>query len=184
MLKKSLVWAAPVIISIAAVLLLFAENYSDVTEPPTEGWSRGIKLGLTSTVTKPHLKSLKEGQLDVSYLTEEGVKKDTFNQDFELVSEETISIPVDKFTEFSWSGQHLIYSDYQSIFIGESGEKLSDISDFFPLKDQTLYSKEEELFKLDTDTLESVAIMDLEDKNTEIAVTETEQAAYIMTRTI
>ncbi|SFG67083.1 hypothetical protein SAMN05216353_1793 [Halobacillus alkaliphilus] len=184
LLKKSLVWAAPVIISIAALLLLFAENYSDVTEPPTEGWSRGIELGLTPTVTKPQLKSLKEGQLDVSYLTEKGVKKDTFNQDFELVSEETISIPVDKFTEFSWSGQNLIYSDYQSIFIGESGEKLSDISGFFPLKDQTLYSKDQELFKLDTDTLDPVSIMDLKNKNTEITVTETEQAAYIMTRTI
>jgi len=183
LLKKSLVWAAPVMISIAAVLLLFAENYSDVTEPPTEGWSQGIELGLTPTVTEPYVNLLEEEKLEVSYLTEKGVKKDTFDQNFELVSEETFPIPVDKFTKFSWSGKHLIYSNYQAIFSGESGEKISDISGFFPLKNQTLYRKDQEIFQLDTDTLESVSLMQLENKNTELAVTETEQAAYIMTKT-
>ncbi|TGB02195.1 hypothetical protein [Halobacillus salinus] len=183
-LKKSMTWIAPILIVIIGIVILFNENYQEVTEAPSEGWSREIQLGTTPNASEPSLSTTEDGDYSVSFITNDGAKQLIFDPTFEIVSDESFDIKVDKFTEIYLNGDVFLYSDYYAMYNGNTGEKITDIQDFYPLKDQVFYRQDNRIYQLHTDTMESEEIINVENEKTEVLIQQTEDQTHIATNNI
>ncbi|ARI76690.1 hypothetical protein [Halobacillus mangrovi] len=181
-IKSIMVWLAPTIIIMIAISVLFLENYQDVSEPPDDNWSRGLKIGKTSFEQEPFVHQTEDGQRSLSYLTNDGVQQNIYNDNYELISDKAYDIPVDKFTSIFVNDDKLIYSDYYSMFNGETKEKIQDITDFFPLKEKLLYKKENALYLLHTDEMTSTQLFELQDNNASLIVDQSEQGVHVISQ--
>lgn len=180
-IKKNIVWFAPLIIIFIGMSVLFSRNYAEVTEPPDSDWSREIELGTTPTFKKPLFNEIENNRLSVSFLTDQGVKQNIYNSEYDLISENHEEFPVDKFTSIFQTNNRLLYSDYYSLYDAETGEKIEAISGFYPLKDEIFYSKGNELFELQPDSLNKTSVLKLEDENTSVYGKQTSAGTFIVT---
>ncbi|KHE68698.1 DUF2975 domain-containing protein [Halobacillus sp. BBL2006] len=183
-MKKIMVWLAPMIIILTAVSILFLENYQEVTQPADDNWSRGLKVGTTPFTQEPFVHQTEDGQLSVAFLTDEGVQQNIYNEHYELASKEKYKIPLDKFTSIYLNNGKLIYANYYSMFDGETDQKIEDISEFYPLKGKLLYKKENQLFLLHTDNMESTPLLQLDNENASLLVDESKQGIHIIKKTV
>ncbi|WP_082233499.1 hypothetical protein [Halobacillus massiliensis] len=158
--RKNAVWLIPAMVILAGICLLFYENYQKVTEPPNDSWSREVNVGSTPFSTPPVLWN-KENNEMISFLTSEGITTASISPEFNIDTAASYSIPADKWTKFYIDEKALIYSDYYSMY-NESGNKISDINQFFPLKDFVLYKKDDAVYQLDPHTEEETKLLSLE----------------------
>lgn len=183
-LKKSSVWLAPVMIILIGIGILFMENYTQVTEPPSDGWSRELQVGMTPNVSEPYLSMNDSGNWSIAYITEDGVRQNTYDQQFEQVSETSFDIPVNKYTQIFLNEDTFIYSDYYSLYKGDTGEKITDIQKFYPLADAAYYRKDNVIYHLNPSTLESEQILTVDSENTEVLIEQKNEETQILTNTI
>lgn len=183
-LKKSMTWIGPIIIVIAGIMLLFNENYQEVAEPPSEGWSRDLKIGTTPNASEPSLSTMKNGGYSVAYITDNGTKRNTYNKSLELLNEESYEIPVDKFTKIYLNDDTFIFSDYYNMFNGHTGEKIAEIQDFFPLKDKVLYREDNRIYLLNTASFKGEEVVRLKGENTQVLLQQQGEEIQILTNDI
>ncbi|MCP3032790.1 hypothetical protein LF817_15805 [Halobacillus sp. A1] len=179
-MRKKLIWLLPSFIMLMGIALLFYENYQEVTEPPKQNWSREIELASTPSTADPVVQK-KESGMDISYLDENGVTKLSLDESFTIENEHTYQIPYDKWTQFYQDEENLIYSDYYGLYDGETDEKISDITRFFPLQKQIIYQEELEVMLLDPDTHEPTPLITLDEKETKLSVVEDNDSIYMLT---
>ncbi|WP_281976032.1 hypothetical protein [Halobacillus litoralis] len=181
-LKGKVIWLLPSIIVLFGITLLFMENYNEVTEPANEEWSRELEVGLTSVLRTPTTHLLDEKR-SITYITEDGVQRNIYDDRYNLLNKEVYNIPVDKFTEFYFDNNRLIFANYHNIYDEKSGEKITEIDQFFPLKNQILYTKDQEIYILDTDQFESTPLLGLDD-NTSLQVQQSGNGTYLLTHKV
>ncbi|MBH0231038.1 hypothetical protein [Halobacillus yeomjeoni] len=181
LLKRSIVWLAPLIIILTGVGILFAKNYNEVTEPPSEEWSRPLQIATTPSSKQPSVTETKQDQLSVSYLTETGAAHKTYNEDLRLIDETYYDIPVDKFTRIHIEDNQMVYADYYGLYNGKTNEKIVDITGFYPLKNHVFYRDESAIHKLDMETLKSSPVLKLKDEKASVYFHEMEDQVHLMT---
>lgn len=178
-LRLKLVWILPLIIIAAGVVLLFFENYQEVTEPADQDWSRDWEIGETTAVKQPHIQKTDDG-IQISYLTESGITRHTYDDNYTEMDEQQYTIPVDKFTSFYIENDKLLYSDYYSLYRGDTEEKLTDIDGFIPTSSAALYQKENALYTIDPANYESRQLMTLTSSDSKVRTSETDEGTYLM----
>ncbi|MBA2175757.1 hypothetical protein H0266_12720 [Halobacillus locisalis] len=183
-LKKSSVWLAPVIIILIGIGILFMENYAQVTEPPSDGWSRELQVGMTPNVSEPYLSADDSGNWSIAYITEDGVRQHTYDRQFEQISETSFDIPVNQYTQIFLGEDAFIYSDYYALYNGDNSEEITDIQKFYPLADTAYYRKDNVIYHLDPSTLGSEQILTVDSENTEVIIEQKNEETHILTNTI
>ncbi|WP_431804392.1 hypothetical protein [Halobacillus andaensis] len=179
-MRKRYIWIWPTLVILIGIGLLFYENYLKVTEPPSKNWSREIELGLTPSTNLPIIQKTTDN-LKTSYLTNDGVNIRSFDNSFTIIEEEMHPIPYDKWTKYYLDEDHLLYSDYYSMYDGESNEKISDIQQFIALDQFVLYQYDMEVYLYNPETSESTSILTLENEKTKLHTYENEQNTYLLT---
>ncbi|MEC3882498.1 hypothetical protein VKA52_02015 [Halobacillus sp. HZG1] len=178
--RGKLIWLLPTIIVLVAVSLLFSHNYQKVTEPPDENWSRALDIGTTPVLRTPNV-GLYEGKPSVSFLTEDGIQQNIYNEQYEIQEQNSYDIPVDKFTQFYIGENKVIYADYYSMYDQETGDKLSDIQAFFPLENSVFYRSEDKIFNLDVSESTSEELISLDNPKASVHMAETNSGTYLLT---
>ncbi|MYL21125.1 hypothetical protein GLW04_14570 [Halobacillus litoralis] len=178
-LRPKLVWILPLLIITAGILLLFYENYQEVTEPADQDWSRDWEIGETTAVKQPHIQKTDDG-IQISYLTESGITRHTYDNDYTEKDVQQYAIPVDTFTSFYLENDALLYSDYYSLYRGDTEEKIMDIDGFIPMSTAALYQKGDTLYAIDPSNYESSELMTLASIDSTVKTAETEEGAYLM----
>lgn len=179
-MKRKLVWLLPTLIILVGVSLLFSQNFEKVTEPPDKEWSRELDIGTTHVLRRPSVNSL-DGNQTVSFLTQQGVQQNIYDNGYNLTDQVTYDIPVDKFTKFYINENRMIYADYYSLYDEETSEKITDIQGFYPLESRALYMKDQKLFAIDMDDLESAELLTIENTHTSLLAEETQTGTYLLT---
>lgn len=179
-MKRKLVWLLPTVVVFIGISLLFSQNYEKVTEPPDEEWSRELEIGKTPVLRSPNVNAL-DGQPTVSFLTEQGIQQNVYDEEYSLTDQVTYDVPVDKFTKFYINESRMIYADYYSLYDEETGDKITDIQSFYPLESQALYMNEQKLFAIDMDNLDSTELLTIENTHTKLLAEETQTGTYLLT---
>ncbi|WP_181349530.1 hypothetical protein [Thalassobacillus sp. CUG 92003] len=178
--QRKAVWMIPGIIMLVGLCSLIFENYQEVTEAPSENWSHEVELGKTTVNSEPYIIETQDDLISLSYFSEQGLKQNVYNQKWEKQAEDTYDIPFNKFTRIFQTKDHLLYSDYYSIYDGKTQEKLTDIDQFLPTHNNLLFTKNEALYQLHPDTNETRKVMDLPHPQSTLNVTEHAGNVYIL----
>ncbi len=178
-----LYWIVPGAILVLGILLLFYENFSDVTEPPANDWSRALTLGETDLNQLPPVKVTENG--DFVFTRFEGGKlaTTTLDKNFSVKDEQTYNIPVNKWTQVYQQGNTIIYFDFKNIYDQDKNMIVSDVEKFYPLETTILYVKDHVLYRLSPDTKKSEKVMDIHLDKLDIIPQENEDGVNILTYT-
>ncbi|MFG6148163.1 hypothetical protein [Halobacillus sp. B23F22_1] len=179
-LKRKYVWIWPSLIIFLGIALLYYENYQKVTEPPSEEWSRELELGLTPFTNAPVVKETESG-INAAYLTNHGVHKISYDENISKENESSFSIPYNKWTKFYLSEDHLIYSDYYTMYNGKTNDKIADINQFIPLEDSIIFQENLDVNIYNPASSESVHLLTLENEKMKIHTFETKENTYLLT---
>ncbi|MCA0971773.1 hypothetical protein LCM20_14290 [Halobacillus litoralis] len=183
-LKKSLVWIGPLLIVAIGISLLFIDNYKEVVEEPSEGWSRDLLVGTTANSKEMSISTTEDGHYSVSFITNDGVRQNVYDQSLELIEENTYSIPVDKFTEVFLTDKAFLFSDYYAVYEGETEDKISDIKKFYPLKEHAFFRKENQIYEIQNDSLEPRDVLTIGDDDTQVLMQESENGVTLLTNDV
>ncbi|RWZ54886.1 hypothetical protein EQV77_12215 [Halobacillus fulvus] len=182
--KKISIWVLPSIVILCGIFLLFFENYQEVAEPPSPDWSREFQIGTTASLKEIHYSEEPGDHFALSFLTPSGIEKKVYNRQFELIHEQSYDVPVDKYTDFYLDGNQLVYSDYYSLYNGITKDKITDVDGFYPVEDHVFYRSENEIFELNTETLEADQVMTLNSEKTNVMIHSNQDQIQIVTNTI
>jgi hypothetical protein len=178
-----LYWIVPGVILVLGILLLFYENFSDVTEPPADDWSRALTIGETDLNQLPPVKVTENG--DFVFIRFEGGKlaSTTLGKNFTVKDDQTYTIPVNKWTQVYQQDNTIIYFDFKNIYDQNQNMIVSDVEKFYPLKTTTLYVKDDVLYQLSPETMTSEKVMDIDLDKLDIIPQANEDGINLLTYT-
>ncbi|APC47838.1 hypothetical protein BME96_06485 [Virgibacillus halodenitrificans] len=180
-MRKHFFWMLPVIVVLAGIVSLVVQNLQTATEPPEKGWSRALPIGSTMLNKFPVIRQTEEGNIIIPSYENEALVTKTFDEEFTLLEQQEVSIPITKWTQVYVKDEHVIYHDYYHIYNKDQEKIVSDVSQFYPMKDSILYIKENKLFQLNPATKESTELMKLPKNTEEISPYENEEGLFFMT---
>lgn len=161
-LVKQLYWIIPGVIIMFGLFLLFYQNFSKVTEPPAPNWSRGLTVGSTDVSRLPPIGKTNDGKNVITSFENGKLANTILSKEFIVQDKQTYDIPVDKWTHIYQQNNNLIYFDYTNIYDKHKEEIVSDVTEFYPLKDTILYVKENMLYQLSPANKKSTEIMEID----------------------
>jgi hypothetical protein len=161
-LATKLYWIVPGIIIVLGILLLFYENFSDVTEHPADNWSRSLTVGETDLNQLPPVKNTENGDFVFTRFEDGKLATTTLGKDFTVKDEKTYNIPVNKWTQVYQQDDTIIYFDFKNIYDQDKNMIVSDVEKFFPLETTTLYVKDHVLYQLSPESKKSEKVMDID----------------------
>lgn len=161
-LLKQLYWVIPGIIVMLGLVLLFCQNFSKVTEPPSPNWSRDLSVGKTEINKLFPIKETKDGMYILTSYEDGKMVTTMLNKAFQVKDKKTYEIPVDKWTQVFQQNDNLIYFDYTNIYDKHKNKIISDAEQFYPLENTILYAKENMLYQLSPVTKKSTKVMELD----------------------
>ncbi|WP_226580196.1 hypothetical protein [Halobacillus litoralis] len=182
-LAGKLVWILPMIIVLFGVAILFVHNYNEVTEPPDEKWSRELEVGKTSALQSIRADSSEDSHT-VSFLTSDGLKQKKYDEDYNLLNEESYDFPVDKFTTFFKTDENFVFSDYYHLYNGKTEDEITAIDKFFPLESMAFYRKGQDVYSLNMKNMEGEELFTLPNPNTSLIFQETSNGIYFLTNDV
>jgi hypothetical protein len=159
MKTKAIVY--PLIMIMALLGLLFYEHLKTETTLPSEGWSRSIDFGVTSSIlSNPYATRLADFY-HIYFPTEKGIAHLTLNQQLKVEQRSTLPLQIP-------SNTHLWANEKRIIFVDQSELKLYDgdttktlvknVTNFRVNKESLLYWNENELYELDVNSMQSKPI--------------------------
>ncbi|MFB3162578.1 hypothetical protein ABLO26_14520 [Neobacillus sp. 179-J 1A1 HS] len=176
-----LYWIVPGVIMIIGILLLFYENFSDVTEHPADDWSRALTIGETELNQLPPVKVTENGDFIFTRFEDGKLATTTLGKDFTVKKEKTYNIPVNKWTQVYQQEDTLIYFDFKNIYDQDKNMLVSDVEKFYPLETTTLYVKDHVLYQLSPETKTSEKLMEIDLDKLDIIPQENEEGVNLLT---
>lgn len=178
-----LYWIVPGIIMIIGILLLFYENFSDVTEHPSDDWSRALTIGKTEQNQLPPVKMTENEDLIFTRFENGILATTTLGKDFTVKDEQTYNIPVNKWTQVYQQENTIIYFDFKNIYDQDKNMLVSDVEKFYPLETTTLYVKDHVLYQLSPETKTSEKVMEIDLDKLDIIPQENKEGVNLLTYT-
>lgn len=178
-----LYWIIPGVIMVFGLLLLFYQNFSDVTEPPAQDWSRALTVGETDLNKLPPVKITENGEFVFTRFEGGKLATTTLGKDFTVKDQKTYDIPVDKWTQVYQQEDRIIYFDFKNIYDQDKNMIISDVEKFYPLETTILYLKENVLYQLSPESKKSEKVMDIDLKKLDIVLQENEAGVNILAYT-
>lgn len=176
-------WVVPGVIMVLGLLLLFYENFSDVTEPPADDWSRALTVGVTELNQLPPVKVTEAEEFIFTRFEGGKLATTTLGKDFTVKDQKTYNIPVNKWTQVYQQEDTLIYFDFKNIYDQEKNMIVSDVEKFYPLETSILYVKENGLYQLSPESKKSEKVMDIDLNKLDIIPQENNDGVNILTYT-
>ncbi|MEH7180316.1 hypothetical protein [Neobacillus vireti] len=176
-----LYWIVPGVIMVLGILLLFYENFSDVTEHPAENWSRALTVGETDLNQLPPVKITENGDFVFTRFEDGKLATTTLGKDFTIKDEQTYNIPVNKWTQVYQQDDTIIYFDFKNIYDQDRNIIVSDVEKFYPLDTIILYVKNKILYQLSPETKKSEIVMDIDLAKLNIKPQQNEDGVNILT---
>ncbi|MEC1524653.1 hypothetical protein P9D43_21855 [Neobacillus niacini] len=176
-----LYWFVPAFMIVLAIFLLFYENFSDVTEPPADDWSRALTVGETNLNHLPPVKVTENGDFVFTRFEDGKLATTTLSKDFTVKEEQTYNIPVNKWTQVYQQKDTILYFDFKNIYDQEKNMIVSDVEKFYPLETTTLYVKGHVLYQLSPGTKNSEKIMDIDLDKLKLKAKENKNGVSILT---
>jgi hypothetical protein len=161
-LIKHFYWVIPGIIIVFGLVLLFYQNFTKFTEPPEPDWSRALFVGETALNKLPPVKETKDGDFIITRYEGGKLAATTLSKDFTVKDKKTYDIPVDKWTQIYKQEDTIIYFDFTDIYDKDKNKIITDVERFYPLETTILYIKENVLYQLTPESLESKVLMDMD----------------------
>jgi hypothetical protein len=156
MKTKAIVY--PLIVIIALLGLLFYEHLKTETALPSEGWSRSINFDVTSSIISNPYVTRSEDFYYLYFPTEKGVIRLTLNEQLKVKQRLTLPIQVPSNTHLWAHEKHLIFVEQSELklYNGKTTKTLAkNVTNFTVNKDTLLFWKENELYELDVNSLQS-----------------------------
>lgn len=175
-----LYWIIPGAIVIFGLLLLFYQNFSNVTEPPSSDWSRALLVGKTEINKLPPVKVTEDGGFVFTRFEDGKLATTTLGKDFNVKDQNTYDIPVDKWTQVFQKDDLIIFFDFKNIYDQDKNMIVSGVEKFYPLETTIFYLKENVLYQLAPDNKDSVKIIDVDLKKQDIVLQENEDGLNIL----
>ncbi|MFP7298371.1 hypothetical protein [Neobacillus niacini] len=175
-----LYWVIPGVILIFGFLLLFYQNFTRVTEPPSSDWSRALTIGITDLNKLPPVKITEDGDFVFTRFEDGKLATTTLGTDFKVKEQNSYNILVDKWTQVYQKADSIIYFDYKNIYDQSKETVITNVEKFYPLENTILYVKDNELFQLSPDNKKSEKIMDVDLKKQNIIPQENEEEVNIL----
>lgn len=176
-----LYWIVPGVIMVLGLLLLFYENFSDVTEPPADDWSRALTIGETDLNQIPPVKINENGDFVFTRFEDGKLAATTLGKDFTVKDQQTYNIPVNKWTQVFQQDDTIIYFDFKNIYDQDRNMIVSDVEKFYPLETTTLYVKDHVLYQLSPETKTSEKVMDIDLDKLDIIPHENQDGVNLLT---
>ncbi|MCL6572308.1 MAG: hypothetical protein K6T88_11585 [Bacillus sp. (in: Bacteria)] len=179
-LVTQLYWVIPGVIMVFGLVLLFYQNFSNVTEPPAPDWSRALFVGETDENKLPPVKETEDGEFVFTSYQGEKLATTTVSKDFIVKDKKTYDIPVDKWTQIYQQKDTIIYFDFTNIYDKDKNKIINDVERFYPLETTIFYIKENVLYQLTPESKISKKIMDIDLNKLDITLQENEDGINML----
>ncbi len=181
--SRHLYWVIPAVITLFGLLLLFYQNFSDVTEPPASDWSRGLTVGETEINKLPPIRVTETGEFVFTRFEDEKLATTTLNEDFKVTEEKSYNIPIDKWTQVYQNKDTIIFFDFKNIYDQDKNEIVTAVEKFYPLETTIFYLKEKGLYQLTPENKKSEKLINIDLKKDNIVLQEDENGVNLLTYT-
>ncbi|GBF10344.1 hypothetical protein [Tepidibacillus sp. HK-1] len=153
-------WFIPILVTIALLLLLFAQNLQEEKALPSDGWSRSISLPLTTANAKPFWVKTTDGY-HIYATTGEHINHVVINNRLKVSKQSTIPIKIPTLEPFWIDRQNVIYiKEGKLVHINGEKEKVlaPDVDGMIANQDLILYWQGKQLFSVDRNDFSIVPV--------------------------
>lgn len=158
--SHNLYWILPIIILSVALGLLFRDNYQQMTEAPSKGWSNALD---SKTTDINRISSIKhdEHQTIIPRIDNSSLFIDSYDNNFSLLNEEVYPIHTDKNMSFHIQNKSLIYFSKHTIYDQKDNKLANNVDTFHPLENTIFFTKNDVLFELNPENKQITEIVQL-----------------------
>ncbi len=152
--RHKLFWLIPLTIIIVSLAILYFINLQRFTAPPSENWSRELKIATIDSFYAPQVES-KDETTHLYYVEDGNLKAAKYDSNYDLIERNTI-LTKPKLEDFYVYQDNIILYNDGAILDGATNEELDQATLFQRgTNEQLFYAKGQEVYSLNIETTES-----------------------------